>query len=57
MAAGTKMVSNGSLCSKKSLGMTSRFELPHRLLTLAGRLMRILGSIVQAFVLAMFHTR
>src|SRR6266498_5783190 len=36
MAAGTKMVSNGSLCSKKSLGMTSRFELPHRLLTLAG---------------------
>ncbi len=47
----------GAISRKKTLRMTCRFEFPHFLLAQSGGLVRVLGSIVQSFVLAMLHTR
>lgn len=57
MAAWTEMTANGRLCSEKPLGVARRFEPWHRSFTLARWLMRVLRSIVQAFVLSLLHAR
>jgi hypothetical protein len=57
MAAWTEMIANGPLCSEKPLGVARGFEASHRSLTLARWLVRVLRSIVQAFVPAVLHAR
>src|SRR3712207_859257 len=42
---------------KEALGLSGRFEALHDALASSGRLMAVLGSIVQTFMLAMLHTR
>jgi hypothetical protein len=49
------MVGDRSKGREKSLGMTRGFETAHGSFTLSGRLMRVFGSIIQAFVLAMLN--
>jgi hypothetical protein len=57
VASGTEMRRNGTIRGEKTLGMPWRFEPLHAPLPLAGRLVRILRTVVQIPVLTMFHTR
>src|SRR6266487_9146 len=47
----------GAISRKKALRMPCRFKPPHFPFTQSRRLVGILGSIVQSFVLAMLHSR
>jgi hypothetical protein len=47
---------DGAIREEKTLGVSRGLESPHAALSLAGRLVRILGAVVQIPVLPMFHT-
>jgi hypothetical protein len=55
MATRTKAFTNETMCRKKALGVTRRFELLHHPLALPRWLMSNLRTIIQAFVLAMLN--
>src|SRR5262245_2102370 len=56
MTVRAKVITNETVRREKSLRVASRFEPPNRSLSLARWLMRILGPIVQTFVLAVLYT-
>ena len=51
-----KVLRDGTIGREKTLGMVWGLEPAHTPLALAGRLMRILGAVVQIAVLPMVHT-
>ena len=51
------MLSNGTMSGEKALSMASRLEAPHHAFPLPCRLMRILRTVIQAFVLPVFDTQ
>ena len=56
MPARTEMLGNGAIGGEKGLGMPWGFQALHAPLALAGRLMGILGVIVEIRVLPMFYS-
>jgi hypothetical protein len=52
-----EVIPNGTVRGEKSLGMPGRCKSSHRARALAGWLVRMLGSIIEAMVLAMLHSR
>ncbi len=57
MPTWAEMLANWSEGGQEALGMVSGLEAAHRPLALSRRLMRVFGTIVQPFVLAMLDTR
>jgi hypothetical protein len=57
MLSRAKVLGHGVIRREESLRMTRRFESLHAPLALAGRLMRVLRTVIEVAVLAMFHTR
>jgi xanthosine utilization system XapX-like protein len=57
MPARTEMLSNGAIRGEKALGIPWGFKVLHAPPALAGRLMGILGVIVEIQVLPMFYSR
>src|SRR5215510_7197232 len=55
MPARAEVLRDGTIGSKKTLGLARAFEPLHALLSLACRLVRVLGTIVEIPILAMFH--
>ena len=53
----TEVLGDGAIGRKKLLRMTRRFEPLHLPLTLPGGLVRVLHTIVEIPVLAMFYSR
>src|SRR5262249_22071137 len=50
-----EVLRDGTIGSKKTLGLARAFEPLYELLSLAWRLVRVLGTIVEIPILAMFH--
>jgi hypothetical protein len=55
MPARAEVLRDGTIGRKKPLRLARAFEPLHALLSLAGRLVRVLGTIVEKPMLAMFH--
>jgi hypothetical protein len=54
VAARSKVLGDGAIAGKEALGVSGRFKPLHALLPLAGRLVGILGAVVEVAVLPMF---
>jgi len=57
MPTGAEVLGDGPIGGEKALGMPGRFEPLHAPLPLARGLVRILGTVIEVFVLAVFHAR
>jgi hypothetical protein len=57
MSAWTEMLGDRTIGGEESLRLTRGFESLHPPLALAGGLMRVLRTIIEIAVLAMFHIR
>jgi len=57
MTTGLEVLGDGTIRGAKALGVAWRFAPLHTPLPLTGGLVGILGTVIEVFVLAVFHAR